>query len=179
MGGRSPETTARAPTRSTRHQISRRVRFTRLARQIHAQLLQRIADVIDGVSLPSQQRAVSGADVLMTWLLARLLTWRMTSACHVTQSTVMGADVAMTWLSTWLLTSADPTHDPVNRSTGSDPTRSTVNRVTGQPDPVNGSTQPGQRSTGSTRSIPTRSIQPSPVHALPRASPRADPSGGA
>ena len=74
VGGRSPETTARAPTRSTRHQASRRVRSTR-------QLLQRIADVIDDVSLPSQQRAVSGADVSMTWLLTR----QMTSACPVSK----------------------------------------------------------------------------------------------
>ena len=106
--------------------------------------------------------------MLLTWLLARLLT----SACHVTQSTVMGADVALTWLSTWLLTSAltrpgqrvNPTR---STATGSwvNPTRSTVNRVTGQPDPAND--QPGQpdpvtghRSNGSTGS--TRSTQPQP-----------------
>ena len=91
------------------------------------------------------------------------------------------------------MTSSDPTHDPVNRSTGSYPTqstgqpdpviksmgqpgqgsigsdltRSTVNWVTGQPDPVNGSMgQPGHRSTGSN---PTRSTQPRP---LPRAATR-------
>ena len=194
---KTPHAPPRAPRATRLHGASDsrawRVRST-------LQLLQRIADVIDDVILPSHQRAVSGADVLMTWLLARLLTWRMTSACHVTQSTVMGADVALTWLSTWLMTSADPTHDPVNRSTGSDPTRvngqpghgstrtsqrvnrpgqrfngstrSTVNRV--RPDPPNGqpghgSTRPGQRSTGSTGSNPTRSTQPSPMHALPHA----------
>ena len=123
------------------------------------QLLQRIADVIDDVSLPSQQRAVSGADVLMTWLLARLLTCRMTSACHVTQSTVMGADVAMTWLATCLLTSAlakPVLTRPGQRSTGSrvNPTRSN-----GQP----GQTRPGQRVNGSTRST-VNPVKPDPVN---------------
>ena len=63
-----------------------RVRSTR-------QLLQRIADVIDDVSLPSQQRAVSGADVSMTWLLTHLLMRQMTSACPSQQMTV----VVLTW----------------------------------------------------------------------------------
>ena len=108
-----------AGNRRTRpHALHAPPRFT--ARQIHApgasdsrawrvrstrQLLQRIADVIDDVILPSQQRAVSGADVSMTWLLTRLLTRQMTSANDRCSADV-AAHVAMTWLATWLLTSA-------------------------------------------------------------------------
>ena len=73
-----PHAPTRAPRATTLHGASDprawRVRSTR-------QLLQRIADVIDDVSLPSQQRAVSGADVSMTWLLTR----QMTSACPVSK----------------------------------------------------------------------------------------------
>ena len=72
-----PHAPPRAPRATRLHGASDsrawRVRSTR-------QLLQRIADVIDDVSLPSQQRAVMGADVALTWLMARLLTWRMTSS---------------------------------------------------------------------------------------------------
>ena len=156
-----PHAPPRAPRATRLHGASdSRAWLVRSTRQ----LLQRIADVIDDVSLPSQQRAVSGADVLMTWLLARLLTWRMTSACHVTQPTVMGDDVAMTWLSTCLLTSAlakPVLTRPGQRSTGS---RVNSTRSTGQPGQWStGSTRPGHRSTRSTVNRVNR-VKPDPVN---------------
>ena len=64
------------------------------------------------------------------------------------------------------MTSADPTHDPVNRSTGSDPTP-----VNGQPG--HGSTRtsqrvnrPGQRFNGPARSTVNR-VRPDPVNGQP------------
>ena len=91
---------------------------------------------------------VGAADVATTWLLTCLLTWRMTSAATSHNGPLWVLTWLMTWLSTWLMTSAltQPSFDP---------TRSPVNRVTGQPDWVNRSTRPGQRSTGhgSTRPV--------------------------
>ena len=131
----------------------------------------------------------------LTWLLTRLLTcqmtWQLTSPFGPTLDPTRSTGQPGQW--------SDPTRSPVNRFTGrpdlvnGSTTRTRSTRPGQRVNSVNGQTRPGNRSTGS-RADPTWStgqrtgpgqpdpinISPAdPVHALPRASPRAEPSGGA
>ena len=131
---------------------------------------------------------VMGADVALTWLH----TWLMTSACPVNKMTVMDADVACHVAADVSLTqpvtrsTGQPGQTrPGQRLTGSTRPGQRVNRVIGQPGLVNGQPDPVNR-VNRANGQPGQTVQPDPVitaqqpcHALPRASIRADSSGGA